>query len=155
MNFICKLSTVLELSLTCLYIDLSCQSVEHRWINTSTVLEWSLTCLQILSCYSLDHGRINISKYSVWVAPYLSIDSLMPLKRARENQLQRAASTTQWAGIWWISTSWSSSCLSMGSPPWVWSMTMSPISITVNSAVTITNHLLLSTLSYSQLTNDK
>lgn len=93
--------------------------------------------------------------YSVWVVPYLSIDSLMPLRRARENQLQRAASTTQWAGIWWISISWSSSCLSMGSPPWVWSMTMSPISITVNSSVTIPNHLLLSNLSYSQPTNDK
>lgn len=91
MNFICKLSTVLELSLTCLYIDLSCHSVEHGWINTSTVLEWSLTCLQILSCYSLDHGRINIGKYSVWVAPYLSIDSLcIPPPSRRSVLAQRA-----------------------------------------------------------------
>ena len=66
--------------------------------------------------------------YIVYKFSYLSMDSLIPLSKARENQLHLAAKTTQWAGIWWTSTSRSSSCLSIGAPC-VWSMTMSPISV--------------------------
>lgn len=80
------------------------------------------------TCY-WELGLENVLYFAQLNYTHLSMDSLIPERRALRNQSQRAAMMTRWALTRVMSTSLLWSNLVIGSPPWVWSITMSPPSV--------------------------